>query len=43
MGSTVENYNHMCHPSAKRFLDSNFINSNEIAPNFTYSHKSLFF
>ena len=46
----ADNHNYMCHIFAKGFLNSKFnevvidkiSNFHEIAPNFTYSQKSLF-
>ena len=46
-----DNYNYMCHTRAKEFLNSSFneavidkiSNFHDIAPNFTFSHKSYFF
>ena len=47
MCCAVDIHNYMCHTCAEEFLDSNFnktvidklFNFQEIAPNFTYSHK----
>ena len=51
MRCAADNYNDTCHTCAKGCLDSNFdlavinkiSNFHEIATNFTYSEKSIFF
>ena len=51
MCCAADNHNYMCHTCAKEFLNANFNEAvidkiskfHEIAPNSTYSRKSLFF